>query len=120
MPQPRPGLCWPKTASQQGGLISSIIGAGLIDAAFQLYNDWAQGLCLSPNQFFWRAHVALLFGLATGVVGALTVFGFVALGAPAIVAGLAGVGLSYYVGERLLKPYKVDLIDDVSTAAGRY
>ena len=101
------------------GLISSVIGAGLIDAAFQLYGDWTAGLCLSPNQLFWRAHVALLFGLAAGAVGAAAIVGLVAFGVPGIVAGLAGAGLSYYVGNQL-KPYKEDLINDVSAAAGRY
>jgi len=80
------------------GLISSIIGAGLIDAAFQLYNDWAQGLCLSPNQFFWRAYVALLFGLGVGAVGAAAVFLLVAAGAPGIVAGLGGFAVSTGLG----------------------
>ena len=103
------------------GLVSSIIGAGLIDAAFQLYGDWAAGLCLSPNQYFWRAYVALLFGLGTGAVGAAAVFLLVAAGAPAIVAGLAGFAASLAVGLSLeyfrIKP---DLINDVSDAAGKW
>lgn len=103
------------------GLISSIIGAGLIDAAFQLYNDWAQGLCLSPNQYFWRSYVALLFGLGVGVVGAVTVIGLVAFGVPALGAGLIGFGVSAGVGYGLdyfeIRP---NVINDVSDAAGRW
>lgn len=63
--------------------------------------------------------MAMLFGLATVIVRAFAVFGSLALGALSFVAGLAGFGLSCYVGERL-KPYKADLIDGVSAAAGRY
>ena len=103
------------------GLISSIIGAGLIDAAFQLYNDWAQGLCLSPNQFFWRAYVALLFGLGVGAIGALAVGVLVTFGFPAIVAGLVGVGVTTLIGIGLnYTGIRPDLINDVSDAAGRY
>ncbi|VAW30023.1 hypothetical protein MNBD_CHLOROFLEXI01-5243, partial [hydrothermal vent metagenome] len=103
------------------GLVSSIIGAGLIDAAFQLYGDWAAGLCLSPNQFFWRANVALLFGLGVGVVGAIFTVALVAGGAPVLAAGLVGFGVSAGIGYGLdYIGVKDNLIDEVSDAAGRY
>ncbi|VAW43026.1 hypothetical protein MNBD_CHLOROFLEXI01-3264, partial [hydrothermal vent metagenome] len=103
------------------GLVSSIIGAGLIDAAFQLYGDWAAGLCLSPNQFFWRANVALLFGLGVGVVGATAVVISVAAGAPALVAGFIGFGVSAGIGYGLdYIGVKKKLINDVTDAAGKW
>lgn len=103
------------------GLISSIIGAGLIDAAFQLYSDWSQGLCLSPNQFFWRAYVALLFGLGAGAIGAIFVVAFVTAGVPAFAAGLLGFGITTGIGFGLnFTRIRPNLINNVSDAAGRY
>ncbi|VAW36391.1 hypothetical protein MNBD_CHLOROFLEXI01-921, partial [hydrothermal vent metagenome] len=104
------------------GLVSSIIGAGLIDAAFQLYGDWAAGLCLSPNQFFWRANVALLFGLGVGVVGATAVVVSVAFGAPAIIAGVIGFTLSTSTGLYLAREggSKEQIINNVTNAAGKW
>jgi hypothetical protein len=101
------------------GLVGSIVGAGLIDAAFPLYGDWASGLCLSRNQKFWRANVALQFGLVTGAVGAAFTVGLVAFGVPALAAGVAGFGVSWFVGEKVLGPHKERLVNKVSAAAGR-
>jgi hypothetical protein len=78
-------------------------------------------LCLSPNQYFWRSHVALLFGLGTGAVGAIFVTAFVAAGAPALAAGLIGFGVTAGIGYGLdYIGVKDNLINKVSDAAGRY
>jgi hypothetical protein len=50
--------------------MGSVAGAGIIDGVFQLISDTLiSHLCLSPNQIFWRASVAIAFGLAAGTVG---------------------------------------------------
>ncbi|MAT97951.1 MAG: hypothetical protein CL608_12465 [Anaerolineaceae bacterium] len=115
-------FCVGRRPCQSRGLISSIIGAELIDTAFQLYNDWAQGLCLSPNQYFWRAYVALLFGLGAGAVGAAAVFLLVAAGAPVIVAGLGGFAVSTGLGLYFERKggEEEQLRNNVTEAAGRW
>jgi RHS repeat-associated protein len=55
------------------GARGTVAGSGIIDGAFQLIDDiLIQGLCLSPNQIFWRASVAFGFGLLAGGAGLAT------------------------------------------------
>jgi hypothetical protein len=101
------------------GAEASVIGSGLIDGFFQAYNDWASGLCLSPNQRFWRAYGALFAGLAAGALGTLAVGVLVAFGAPAIVAAVGGFFVSSYVSYKLT-PHKNNFVNLLGDAAGRW
>jgi hypothetical protein len=74
------------------GFAGSILGAGLIDMAFQLYGDWAEGLCLSPADYALRAMIALEFGLLAGVFGAAFAVFAVYFGASAAVATAVSIG----------------------------
>lgn len=110
-----------RTTGGPKGFISSILLSGFIDAAFQLYGDWVSGLCLSPNQYFWRANVALWLGLATGMVGAAVVVAAIAAGAPALAAGLVGFTVTSLIGYGLYRTgVRDNLIKKVSDGAGRY
>lgn len=75
------------------GAVGSVAGAGLIDGAFQVISDILFSReCLSPNQIFWRASVAIVFGLIAGTAG--LVAGFVAAAGFGI-TGLALTAISF-------------------------
>jgi hypothetical protein len=99
------------------GLFGSIVGAGIVDGAFQVLGDWSSGLCLSPNQMFWRFYTAFTFGLIAGIAGTVAVGFAVALGWPAIAAGAVGWGVSMAAGAALANTKKLYM--DTLTAVAR-
>lgn len=83
------------------GLEGAVVGAGFIDAFFQLFGDIISGLCLSPEQMAWRALAAFGFGIVAVAVGAVvggiavsagaTSFYFPAIASFAASSGATGV-----------------------------
>lgn len=101
------------------GVAGSIAWSGVIDGFSQAYGDWAAGLCLSSNQRFWRAFMAGLFGLGTGLLGTVATVLLVTAGAPAIIAALAGFAVGYTFS-KVFYNTKNDYVDSAGNWAGRY
>lgn len=96
------------------GFEGAIVGAGYIDAGFQLAGDLVSNLCLSPEQLAWRAMIAFGFGIVAGTVGAVVGAsvagaGIVSYSAPAI----AGFGASLFATYKL-RPIKTHVLDKIT------
>ncbi len=98
------------------GVFASVFASGLIEGGIQWWSD--RGLCLSPNQRFWRAYMAGLFGLVGGLLGTAAVMLAVSFGAPVIVAGLAGFVIGTIVGQAL-NSTKSNWLNRATVVAGR-
>ncbi len=108
---PRPGI-----EGGNPGIITSILGAGFIDAAFQFIKDKAiDNLCLSPNQFFWRGIVAFLFGTAAAIAGVGAV---IALGVTGGTAAIVAFSVSL-TASTLMSPAKNWFLDTVTAGQAR-
>lgn len=96
--------------------LKGVFASGLIEGGIQWWRD--KGLCLSPNQRFWRAYMAGLFGLVGGLLGTAAVMLAVSFRAPAIVAGLAGFVIGTIVGQAL-NSTKSNWLNRATVIAGR-
>lgn len=119
--------------------ITSVFGAGVIDAIFQLLSDtFVNNRCLSPNQIFWRLIPAIIFGILAGLAGLvggvamtgiLAALGFTTATVFFTVGGLAITGATVVAVAAFaaslaasIKLYdtKQGVIDGVTDEAGQY